>query len=290
MKRRTPYALALIASLTLLGGCQSSSDSGPKPYANAKTISDPSQLSDAEKLAVAMIKTDKQPDIPAEQQSRARALQTQNCSNGGTMEYEIPSMEEMQNPDFVYNPSETVMSFHDCVEGGESINGKVKVTLAQNGDTPESITFLEDFSTLSDTERITIKKGSSFAMRTLQNGWDELIINADMTYNGIRHVGQDLIYRGRQLPNGTLEEYPVSGYEQIGDSALFEVDPTYDAGQTPFVTDAHDDTISGTARYLDDKKHAVEISVPAKNIVGVKVDQNGDGTFSEDETSYIALP
>ena len=301
MKRYILCALALVASLTLLGGCNSNNDnSGDNTkttlpgYAAAKPVSDPSQISDAANLAVAVLKTDKQPDIPVSEQNKFRAVETHNCTNGGTMEFEIPSeipsTQDMDNHDFSYPPAETVMSFHDCVEHGESVNGKMKILYGNDSKSPQSIVYLEDFTVVSPNERVQIKKGSTLTFKMLQNGWAEMLINADITYNDIRHVGKDLIYRGRRVPDGSTQEYPVSGFEQIGDSALFEVDPSYDASKTPFVTDTEGNTVSGKARYLDGKKHAVEIAVTDKNIVSVKVDQNGDGAFSEEETSLITLP
>jgi hypothetical protein len=84
-------------------------------------------------------------------------------------------------------------------------------------------------------------------------------------------------------------EYPVSGKEQIGESALFEVDPTYDASKTPFKINKDDYVVSGKSRYIDPKGHQVEIEIVATNIVSVKVDENGDKEFDETEISTIKL-
>ncbi|RUM62973.1 MAG: hypothetical protein DSZ05_09355 [Sulfurospirillum sp.] len=286
----TYTTLALMAAVTLsVTGCNGgNSNTSTDLYQNAKSISDLTQLSDAEKLAVAMLKSNKQPDISTPAKSRSRALQSMRCTNSGTIEFEIPSAEEMQNPDF-QPPSAVTMAFHNCVEEGKTANGTMKVILS-NDNTTEEMVYLEDFTVESATEHMVFKKGSRFRLRTLQNGWEEMVINADVTYNGIRHVGKDLIYRGIENADGSSRSYPVSGYEQIGESALFEVDPAYDASKTPFITDKNGDDISGKAYYLDDQTHKVEITVVRKNIVSVKVDENGDGSFSEDETSLIKIP
>jgi hypothetical protein len=284
MMKLKHYSIAVIATLTLFAGCKSGSND-TTTFANAKSIDNPAQLSDAEKLAVAAIEANKKPDISDDENSKSRALQNQNCPNGGTMEMEMPDFSNpMQMPqDYTFT-----ISLHDCVDDGVVENGSMQIT--SNSDaTSGDVLFTSDYTMRGGGEDVFVKKGSTFRFRKLEDGWEELLIDADMSYNGIRHVGKDLIYHSKFFENGTILEYPVSGKEQIGESALFEVDPTYDASKTPFKSGKDDIVVSGKSRYIDSDGHQVEIEVVAANIVSVKVDKNGDKTFDETEISTIKL-
>jgi hypothetical protein len=278
------YSIALLATLSLLGGCKSGSND-TTTFTNAKSIDNPAQLSDAEKLAVAAIEANKKPDISEDENSKSRALQNQNCPNGGTMELEMPDFSDpMQMPkDYAFT-----ISLHDCVDDGVVENGSIKITSSSDA-TSGDILFISDYTARGGGEDIFVKKGGKFRFRLLEDGWEELLIDVDMKYNGIRHVGKDLIYHSKIFEDGTMLEYPVSGKEQIGESALFEVDPTYDASKTPFKNNKDDNVISGKSRYIDPKGHQMEIEVVATNIVSVKIDENGDKEFDETEISTIKL-
>ena len=287
------YSIALLATLTLISGCKSASDTNS--YADAKSISDPTQLSDAEKLAVAAVEGNKQAATmtesaqPSSQASKSRALQTESCLNDGTMEMDIPDFEHYANMTEIPDTYTFTVEMHECETEDGIEDGTMSFSMDNTG-MNGSVSFLTDYHSNGNGEEIFVKKGSRFVFRTLPDGWDELVIDADITSNGIRHVGQNLIYRSKELSDGTFAEYPVSGKEQIGESALFEVDPAYDASQTPYKTDTNDKVISGKARYLDDDSHYVEIEIVAENIVAVRVDENGNNTFEEDEISTIKLP
>ncbi len=295
----THYAIALLATLTLIGGCKSATDV-TESYADAKSIDNPEQLSDAEKLAIATTEGNKQAATLAEtesaqissQPSKSRAIEPQSCPYGGTMEMSIPDPEPYPDTDFTdisYTDTFTV-SLHNCAtEEGVEENGTMYFVTDMRDDSG-TVTFVTDYYFRSKTENVFVKEGSKFAFHTLEDGWEELVINADMTYNGIRHVGKDLIYRGKELDNETFAQYPVSGKEQIGESALFEVDPNYDASRTPFTSDAHDNITGGLSRYIDPQNRSVEIEVVATNIIAVKVDENSNGTFEAEEISTIKLP
>jgi hypothetical protein len=109
------------------------------------------------------------------------------------------------------------------------------------------------------------------------------------TFNGVTHGGENLIYRSKEFSDGSIWEYPVSGKEKIGDSAYFIVDPNYDASTTPFKSNANDELLSGLFKYLDKNDNAVELQITSKDIVTVRVDENGDGDFSDNEQSTINL-
>ncbi len=271
------YSLVALATLVLVG-CGGSSDSSSTTSATIKKFSQGVEnLTDAEKLAYAVANQDKLPTGSSNKKS-SRALNSQSCTNGGTMDMEFDPQ----------NLTQMSIVFYNCVEDGDISNGTMKLDgMSENGE-PTKITFVTDFEVTGD-ENVFVKKGGT--MQMLKEGiWEKMIINVEMTVNGVTHGGENLIYKGRDLPNGSFIEFPISGKEKIGDSAYFTVDTSYDASATPFEEDKDGNLQKGGFfKYKDKNNHKVELEVTDTNVVTVRVDSDGDGSFSSDEMSAIDL-
>lgn len=269
IKKIKIYSVVALAALVIIG-CGADDN-------NESTTKDFSTYSDAEKLAYAIAN---QRDTFAAGQgeqktSKSRAFGV-SCEKGGTVDVNF------------FDPSEYLLSgmtFKNCDDGYGVTNGTVKIDLDSNDD--GTISFLTDFSVKGDDD-IFIKKGGTVTMNH-DGEWEVSTINMVAIYNGVTHGGENLVYRSKELPNGYYIEYPESGREKIGDSAYFDVDTSYNASKTPFTSNTNDELLSGHFKYLDANNNAVELEVTSKDIITVRVDENGDGVFSDDEKSIVNL-
>ena len=267
------YSLALLLAGIFIG-CGSSGDTDSSTSTTTKNVSqDLSNFSDAEKLAYAIANQNKALSKGKQKKKRSRILQS--CQNGGTMNMDVNVSD--------YSHPVTTVTYDNCLEDGDITNGSLKFEGDENNG---QITYLTNF-TYSGEDEVSVKPGS---VKFIDEGnWKKMIINVEITVNGVTRAGHNLIYKGKELSDGSSIEFPVSGKEKIGDSSFFTVDTSYDASKTPFKSNANDELLSGLFKYKDDKSHMVELKVTAKEEISVKVDENGDGSFSADEKSKILL-
>ena len=249
-----------------------------------KSSDDLTKLSASEKLAVA-IKNGRSYESASEnliEQDKAFPTpnQPQSCTDGGSMEMIVDSEELLLD-----EPQVMTILFKDCNQDNEIIDGSMKIiTKGENVRTE----FSKNFQVIGEDFSLSILNAGSVDSRN-EEEYEVSTINLEMDIDGLIHGGQDLVYKSKELINGGYEEYPVSGEEKIGDGAYFSVDSTYDASQTPFISDENSNLLSGKFKYIDDKGHQVELEVTKKNEVSVKVDENGDNNFSRNEITVISL-
>jgi hypothetical protein len=265
------YSVVALATLVMVG-CGGSGDGGT-------ATKDLSGYSDAEKLAYALVNQKKALNAGQSDGKKSRAAQA--CKNGGSMDFG-----EFDFSNYTDYSSPMTVAFKNCNDGQGVTSGTMKMDLDENEE--GTISFLTDFSFKDSDGEGFIKKGGKVEIH-YENGWEVATINMVATFNGVTHGGENLIYRSKELPSGEYEEYPVSGKEKIGDSVYFTVDPYYDASTTPFTSNSNDELISGLFKYLDADNHAVELEITAKDVVTVRVDENGDSVFSDAEQSTINL-
>lgn len=273
------FFLVAMAALVLVG-CNSGSNG------NSASVKSLSSYSDAEKLAYAIAN---QGSIleSATGEKKASSKNTKSRSliscESGTMEffYDLP-LSQLRGDE---EPNK--MIFHNCKIDGETANGDMQLVTSADGLT-ETFSTNNGFSVTGGKEPGSILPGGTMSVKK-EGVWNVLTINLEMEINGVKHGGENLIYRAKDLNDGSSIEYPVSGKEKIGESAYFTVDTAYDASATPFVTDAQGDLKSGKFKYIDKKSHAVELEITATNEVTVRVDEDGNGSFVGDEVSTIKL-
>jgi hypothetical protein len=275
MLKITKYSLMAITLATIIG-CGGSDSS------NLSTQKDINSYSDAEKLAYAIAKQKKA--LSAGQNDDKKSRDMYPCKNGGKMGYELNNT-PVDISDFIPTSPVTIV-FENCKDEQGLTNGKMKVDLDENDE--GTISYLSDFTFEDEQDNVFIKNGGRVKLFH-ENGWEVAIINLTMSINGVTHGGENLIYRSKDLPDGGSLEYPVSGKEKIGDSAYFKVDNEYDASATPFKSNKDGELVSGLFKYKDTNNHAVELEITAKDVVTVRVDENGNGTFETKETSSIEL-
>ncbi len=284
LKNIKKYSVVALATLVLIG-CGADDK-------NESTTKDLSTYSDAEKLAYALVNQKKalnagQSDekqnkaLDSEQSDVKQSRKVQECQNGGSMDFgDFDPSNYME----YYTPP--TITFKNCNDGDSTINGKIKMDLYS--DEEGTISYLTDFSFKDSEGSGLIKQGGRVEFHN-EGGWEVATINMVAVFNGVTHGGENLIYRSKEFSDGSILEYPVSGKEKIGDSTYFTVDPNYDASVTPFKSNANYELLSGLFKYLDKNNNAVELQITSKDVVTVRVDENGDGTFSDSEKSTIDL-
>ena len=284
--------VSVLISLLIFTGCGNGSNSIATDQGNnildteivKKSSDDLTKLSNSEKLAVALKSRRSYESVSEnlrEDETTFNPNTLQSCEEGGTMEM-IMDTESLANGEF---PQLMTIIFDDCNQHDEIINGSMKVT--QNSEMSGKIEFSENFQVIGNSTFSMIGNGSFTFME--EGEYEVSIINMEMELDGLVHGGQDLIYKSRELIDGGYEEYPISGDEKIGDNAYFSVDSNYDASLTPFVSDRDFNLLRGKFKYTDDKGHQVELEVTRKNEISVKVDDNGDNQFTNNETTIISL-
>ncbi len=269
------FSLVAMAALVMVG-CNSGSNS-----TQGKNLRD---YSDAEKLAYAIAKQDAVLESAngSSQNKNTKSRSVTSCESG-TMEFFFP----VPLDQLTYDIEPNKMVFHNCKMNGEIANGDLEMEISSDGLT-EVISTKNGFSVTGGDEPGAILPGGTMSI-TQDGEWDIMTINLEMEINGIKHGGENLIYRSKELSDGSSIEYPVSGREKIGDNAYFTVDPAYDASTTPFKTNTNDDLVSGLFKYIDQNQHSVELKITAKNEVTIWVDKDGNGSRTDNEVSSIKL-
>ena len=272
------FSLAAMAVLVLAGCNSGGSDN------SSKSLSD---YSEAEKLAYVIANQNTVLDSVSSdnntRSTRSTKSRTVASCDSGTMEvfFSVP-FDQVS-----YDSEPNKILFNDCKIGNETTNGDIKLDVSTDGLT-ETMSTENGFTVSGGEYPGSILKGGTMT-RTQDGDWEILTINLEMQINGIKHGGENLIYRGRDFDDGSSIEYPVSGKEKIGNSAYFTVDPAYDASSTPFKTNADGKLVSGKFKYLDKQNHAVELEITGEDVVTVRVDEDGNGSFVGDEVSSIDL-
>ncbi len=270
------FSVVAMAALVMVG-CNSGSKSGEE----VKSVQN---YSDAEKLAYAIANQKAVLDSAnGKKQSKSTKSRSVVPCESGTMEVFFPVPLDQITEDIEPNK----MIFNNCKNGAETANGDMQLITSTDGKTT-TLSTLNGFTLTGGEEPGSILPGGT--MKVEESGeWNILTINLEMEINGVKHGGENLIYRAKDLSDGGSIEYPVSGKEKIGASAYFTVDPAYDASATPFKTDANGALVSGLFKYIDSKNHSVELEITAKDTVTVRVDEDGNDSFSDTEVSTIKL-
>jgi hypothetical protein len=175
------------------------------------------------------------------------------------------------------NQQTMIFTADQCNDGFTTINGSAKVEIYDNekGGFAKVLTDL----TISDNYfSLLVKKDSWIKLQV--NSQDNISLTAGFktVINGETLAVDNLSIdaSGGESGGSVLIK---SGEIMIGDNYFKVVD-----GTTAIVTDTNS-FVSGTIKLLDGANHKVEIAVVSKDEIALKVDENGDGTFSANEIS-----
>jgi len=214
-----------------------------------------------------------------------RADESQNellrdCQNGGTMSVlnDFNQTALMQNPQaYAFNVTST---FSECIEDGAVTNGSIKISVLQ---ALMRVTFLTDMVIEESEGNTTIKQNSFFTN-------EEISDTVSIETTSMEAVSAEHSYKSENFKtyeinndNGTASSYDISGKQMI-DGLTLIVDETYDASQTPMITDSDDNLQKGgKARYTNDLNHTIMIEAVEVNKIEISVDEDGDGEADKKE-------
>jgi len=217
--------------------------------------------------------------------TKSRSVFSQACSNGGNMFIDFDQTQIVSGQE----PTNMKMSMKmvNCVEGGTITNGKMVFDIS-NGDNID-MSFPTDFTVTENGQTMKVFAGGSIKTKE-QAPYEVMTINMRMSDGTATYGGKNLVYKMKENSNGSVEIFPASGEENFGTGIYFKVDPNYNAGQTPMVSDYNGNLLAGGMfKYLDGVNHKVEVEATAVNEVTVRVDENGNGTFEENEIESITV-
>lgn len=214
-----------------------------------------------------------------------RADESQNellrdCQNGGTMSVlnDFNQTALMQNPQaYAFNVTST---FSECIEDGAVTNGSIKISVSQ---ALMRVTFLSDMVIEESEGNTTIKQDSFFTSESISDSVS--IETTSMEAISAEHSYKSENFKTREIENenGSTSSYDVSGKQTI-DGLTLIVDETYDASQTPMITDADGNLQKGgKSRYTNELNHTIMIEAIETNKIEISVDEDGDGEVDKKE-------
>ncbi len=282
------FSVAAMAVL-VLAGCNSGSTESTKAatLADAKKLAQNITTGPSVGEAVGSLGTQNFGSLD----SKSRSVIEDSCPYGGSM---VVNFDENQ---FTTGQVPTSMSMSmqmkNCNADGEITNGKMNFTmtnLSENMDNMDmTISFPTNFTVTADGKTATINAGGSMRMHQ-ESPYQVMTINMMMSDGDESFGGKNLVYKMKENSDGSSEIFPVSGEENFGTGVYFRIDPSYDASQTPMVTDYNGDIqVGGLFKYLDGANHKVEVEVTATNAVTVWVDENGNGSHDAGESEVVSL-
>ena len=209
---------------------------------------------------------------------------TRDCQNGGTIGVlnDFNQTLEMQNRQaFSFN---VTSAFTDCIEDGATINGTLKFHIDVNASkTITTATFLTDLLIQEAEGNTTIKKDSFFISKDIND--TASIETTSMEAISSEHTYKSEDFKTYEIENqdGSITSYDISGKQTI-DGLTLIVDESYDASQTPMMTDKDDNLQKGgKARYTNDQNHTIMIEAIELNKLQISVDEDGDGKVDAQE-------
>jgi len=177
------------------------------------------------------------------------------------------------------NRQKIVFDANNCYDGYTTIDGSAEIEI-YTGESGGFAEVLSDLSIKDDYFSLIIKKGSNIKL-AVKNDEIKLSADFDTVVNDEIVSARDLLIIASESENGG-SFYIASGEMSIGEY-YFKVDPSFDPAETPIVI-GKDGSVGGSIHLLDGAGHKIEISATSSGEMVVKVDENGDGTFSENET------
>ncbi len=267
------YSLAIIVSFALLGCVDSN-----KSTKNSDTFERNSNAVTIESLKSFGTKIEtKNLRAPIETLKTQTSMQPNGmqdskiCQNDGTMDFNI---QESKNQ-FSFDAN-------NCTIDQTTINGAITINSNQQNQNI-LIEVIKELTIDDPSSSILIKKGSKLSITlettthsfTIDTSFHSIIDNEVLAVN-------NLVIKGTNKDDIVNLIYLESGEMLLGNNYL-KVDPSYDHSQTPFTIDQNGYLQSGLMKLLDGASHKIEIAVKSENELEIKVDENGDGNFSDNE-------
>lgn len=263
LKNIKTYSVAAMVALVIVGcGSNKSSDSVNFVQKNSEAIT-------IQKLRSLGSDTD------LSNLNNTKIRQSASSYSSQTNNHEV--MDECMN----ISESNELITFdaNNCNDGNTKIDGSATVKMEQNGGGFAKV--LRDLTVSDNYFSLLAKKGSQIKVNFDKQNNFRLTASFQLIIDGENFSVNNLsIVTSGDEDGGSF--YIAAGEVNAG-GFYFQVDTSYDASSTPIVVN-NDGFVSGAIKLLDGAGHKMEIAVVSKNELSFRVDENGDGTFSENET------
>ena len=176
--------------------------------------------------------------------------------------------------------NQQIISFNanNCNDGYSTINGSARVEM-YGEDKGVFAEVLTDLTIKDEYFSLFAKKGSNLKLNIDAKNL-RLSASFKTKINGEEFSANNLSIVANEYENGS--SFYISSGEMIIGEYYFKVDPSHDGSTTPIKV-GDDGFISGVIKLLDGAGNKIEIAVVSKNELALKVDENGDGSFSDSE-------
>jgi len=280
-KKLKIVSLSAIAVI-MIAGCDKSSN---------PTVEEPTELPKVSQSLSSFFKTRSSDDEEStngaigKADNNIRAVESENalirdCQNGGTMsvENDFNQTALMQSPQtYAFNVTST---FSECIEDGAVTNGTIKISVSQ---ALMTFTFLSDMVIEESEGNTTIKQDSFFTSEHISDSVSIETTSMEAISAEHSYKSENFKTHETENENGSTTSYDVSGKQTI-DGLTLIIDETYDASQTPMITDSDDNLQKGgKARYTNDQNHTIMIEAIEVNKIEISVDEDGDGKADKKE-------
>ncbi len=168
---------------------------------------------------------------------------------------------------------------NNCDDGYVVIDGSASAQIYPN-DRGGFAQVLRDLSILDGYFSLLVKKDSQIKIDINSQNGATITTSFQTEINGDKLSVDNLTMIGMSNDNGGL--FYLSTGEILIDEYYIQVDPAHDGSTTPFVLDSSGFK-SGLMKLLDGAGHKIEIAVVSSDELALRVDENGDGVFSDDE-------
>ncbi len=158
-------------------------------------------------------------------------------------------------------------------------NGSARVEMYADGESGGFVEVLTDLTVKDEYFSLFAKKGSNLKIN-IDGSNMRLAASFETDINGEAFSASNLSIVATESENGAT--FYIGSGEMVMGEYYFQVDPSHDASTTP-IKMGEDGFISGTIKLLDGAGHKMEIAVVSKDELAMKIDENGDGTFSDNE-------
>ena len=274
LKYMKKYSLVAI-TLALLIGCNSNSDgdsskedlskdSNPVTIENLKIVQN--SINKNTRSSVKSLST----KVSDEEIKDPASINSAQICESGSMNF---NLQEAQNK-FDFEAKE-------CKIEQSTINGALKIEGDKNGMNIE-IKVTKELSIKDQFFSLLAKKDSHLSIKsdmqnniTISSSFDLLLDQEEIRVD-------DFVIKAKENDT-SISFYMPSGEMRVGKEYL-KVDPSYDGSKTPFIINDDDSLVTGgLMKFLDILNHKIEIEAISSNEIEFRVDENGDGVFSENE-------
>ncbi len=210
--------------------------------------------------------------------------------NGSNYDDNRDSMCQSGSLDITPQNNEQKITFvaNNCKDGYSTINGSAVLEMNEKTESG-SAKVLSDLSILDEYFSLLIKKDSWVKLESNSINDDEIDIKITANFKAVVNDEKfeannlSFVMQEEEYPDYDKESFYIESGEMLMGEFYFKVDPSHDQSKTAIATGENGFISGGVIKLLDGAGHKIEIAVVSKDELALKIDENGDGSFSDNE-------